>query len=161
MDLKVGQILISQRVSGTLDSYPALIIAKIIRVNKNTYRIKTLDGREESIMKDTLKVRSEGCWYAFSGQTFLPVDQTQLTKEVIKNYCSAECLEKKKKDLDNAVELIRQAKYYLEQLPDVESINPEPEEEDPYDEDWDDFWDYEAEERGDNDIYDELNESED
>lgn len=141
MQLEVNQYLMSQ------DSNGNPIFAKVIRVNKNTYRIKKLCGEETSISKTNL-VENQS-WYGY-GKTYIPLDKTQITKEVVKNFMSIKALERKERDLTEIKELIGQAKYFLEQVKDIESI--EPEEPDPYDDD-DDFFDWEAEERGDNDCY--------
>ena len=68
-------------------------------------------------------------------------------------------LEKKRKEADAALEeakeLIGHAKYFLSQVRDIEEIVPE-EPESLHD----DFYDYEAEERGDNDYCQEEEEDE-
>lgn len=151
MQLEVGQLLMSQR---RIDGTPA--IAKVIRVNKNTYRIKKLCGDEVSISKSNLMETDS--WYGY-GQAYIPLDMSQITKEVIDRFMSIQALEKKRKEtsmaLEEAKDLIGHAKYFLSQVQNIEEIAPEEPESS-----YNDFYDYEAEERGDNDYCQEEEEDE-
>ena len=121
MQLEVGQLLMSQSRS---DGMP--VFAKVIRVNKNTYRIKKLCGDETSISKANL-VETDS-WYGY-GQAYIPLDGSQVTKEAMDRFMSIQALEKRRKEvsmaLEEAKDLIGHAKYFLSQVPDIEKITPE------------------------------------